>query len=168
MKNRRNVVIAILLIAVLCVGIGYAALSDTINFTGKISYTPDFQIKWTAVTDAEAKLTVVTVIDPAVGVDSVSVSLDTTGWEINDTYTFTATVKNFSKFDAVNVKVQNKVETALDPYYDVTAEIDQDTLQAEGADDATVTITIKMVGYPVNELTDAEFTFEVYADQKTA
>ena len=164
MKNRRNVVIALLLIAVLCVGIGFATMNDTISFAGKVSYSDEFDIVWTAINDTEGKLTEVTAI-PAEGVESISVSLDTSDWNVNDTYTFTATVKSLDKYNAENVIVQNKDESALDPYFDVTVDIDKDTLQANGADAATVTVTIEMVAYPQSKLTDVEFTFEVFAER---
>ena len=102
MKNRRNVVIALLLIAVLCVGIGYAALNDTIDFTGKISYTPDFQIVWGEANYTDGLLTDVSGTDT----DKFTVSMDTTNWVVGETKTFTVTVKNASRYDAENVTVQ--------------------------------------------------------------
>ena len=36
MRNRRNVIIAFLLVAVLCLGVGYAAITDTLNITANV------------------------------------------------------------------------------------------------------------------------------------
>ncbi len=160
MKNRRNVVIALLLIAVLCVGIGYAALNDTINFTGKISYTPDFDIVWGTATDPDSILT----NSEGTDTDTFTVSMDTTEWVVGETKTFTVTVKNASRYDAENVAVQALTTTAVEDNYTVTAEVTgADTIAVGGT--TTVTVTVTMDSYPTDTVTDAEFTFQVYADQ---
>lgn len=160
MKNRRNVVIALLLIAVLCVGIGYAALNDTINFTGKISYTPDFDIVWGTATYADGLLTDVDGSDT----DTFTVSMDTTEWVVGETKTFTVTVKNVSRYNAENVAVQALTTTAVEDNYTVTAQVTgADTIAVGGT--TTVTVTVTMDSYPTDTVTDAEFTFQVYADQ---
>ena len=160
MKNRRNVVIALLLVAVLCVGIGYAALNDTINFTGKISYTPDFDIVWGTATYADGLLTDV----DGTGTDTFTVSMDTTNWVVGETKTFTVTVKNASRYNAENVAVQALTTTAVQDNYTVTAQVTgAETIAVDGT--TTVTVTVTMDSYPTDTVTDAEFTFQVYADQ---
>ena len=159
MKNRRNVVIALLLIAVLCVGIGYAALNDTIDFTGKISYTPDFQIVWGTATDLDSILT----NSEGTDTDKFTVSMNTSEWVVGETKTFTVTVKNASRYVAENVAVQALTTTAVEGNYTVTADIDANTIAVDGT--ATVTVTVTMDSYPTDTVTDAEFTFQVYADQ---
>ena len=146
MKNRRIVVVALMLVAVLCVGVGYAALSDTINFTGKVSYTPDFQIVWGTVTDTNSILT---------------------NSEGTDTDTFTVTVKNNSRYAAESVAVQALTQTAVEGNYTVTAAVTGATTIAVGGT-TTVTVSVTMDSYPTDTVTDAEFTFQVYADQVTA
>ena len=37
MKNRKNVLIVFAILAILCLGIGYAALTDTLTLTGTIN-----------------------------------------------------------------------------------------------------------------------------------
>ena len=160
MKNRRNVVIALLLIAVLCVGIGYAALNDTIDFTGKISYTPDFQIVWGEATYTDGLLTDVSGTDT----DKFTVSMNTSEWVVDETKTFTVTVKNASRYDAENVAVQALTTTAVEDNYTVTAQVTgADTIAVGGT--TTVTVTVTMDSYPADTVTNAEFTFQVYADQ---
>ena len=163
MKNRRIVVVALMLVAVLCVGVGYAALSDTINFTGKVSYTPDFQIVWGEATYADGLLTDVSGADT----DTFTVSMDTTEWTVGEEKTFTVTVKNMSRYAAENVAVQALTTTAVADNYTVTAQVTgADTIAVDGT--TTVTVTITMNSYPDTEITDAAFTFKVYADQVTA
>ncbi len=160
MKNRRNVVIAILLIAVLCVGIGYAALTSSISFTGNILYTPkDFSVYWASLEDAGDVLKSETVTDSA-----ITVTMDTTDWALNDTKTLTATVKNKSRYDAINVQVG----TATVDNYTIETSISKNTVDADDTDSAIVTIKITMTAYPAAALTEAApatFTFNVTADQ---
>ena len=163
MKNRRIVVVALMLVAVICVGVGYAALNDTINFTGKVSYTPDFQIVWGTVTDPEGILT----DSDGTDTDTFTVSMDTTAWTVGQTKTFTITVKNNSRYDAENVAVKALTQTAVEGNYTVTANVTGSTdIAVNGT--TTVTVTVTMNSYPTVTVTDAEFTFQVYADQVTA
>ncbi len=162
MKNRRNVVIALLLIAVLCVGVGYAALNSDIDFTGNILYKPtDFSVYWASLEDEDSILKSETV---EVEENAITVTMDTTNWELNDTKTITATVKNKSRYNAVNVQVG----TVTVANYTIETSIDKHTVDADDTDYATVTIKITMTAYPVEELTEAApatFTFAVTADQ---
>lgn len=160
MKNRRIVVVALMLVAVICVGVGYAALNDTINFTGKVSYTPDFQIVWGDVTDASSILT----DKGTAGTDTITVSMDTTNWTVGQAKTFTVAVTNNSRYAAENVKVQALNVDALAGNYTVAAEVTGDKTIAVGGT-TTVTVTVTMTNYPENTVTDAAFTFQVYADQ---
>ena len=162
MKNKKIVVVALMLAAVLCVGVGYAALSDTINFTGKVSYTPDFQIVWGDVTDSASILTDAEGTDT----DTFTVSMDTTDWTVSQTKTFTITVKNNSRYDAENVTVSTVTDAAVADNYTVTAELTgENTIEVGGT--TTVTVTVTMTSYPTEKVTDAEFTFTVSADQVT-
>lgn len=160
MKNRRIVVVALMLVAVICVGVGYAALNDTINFTGKVSYTPDFQIVWGTVTDSEGILTEYDGTDT----DTFTVSMDTTEWTVGEAKTFTVDVKNNSRYAAENVQVKGLNVDALDGNYTVTATVTGATTIAVGGT-TTVTVTVTMTNYPEDAVSDAEFTFQIYADQ---
>ena len=60
MKNRKTVVVSFLLIAVLLMGIGYAAVSDTLNFDGsaviegdQVQHEFDLDVKITAVAEED-------------------------------------------------------------------------------------------------------------------
>ena len=159
MKNRRIVVVALMLVAVLCVGVGYAALSDTIDFTGKVSYTPDFQLVWGDVTDSSSILT-----DTGTpGSNTITVSMDTTDWTVGETKTFTVAVENNSRYAAENVQVKALNVDALAGNYTVTAVTGANTIAVDGT--TTVTVTVTMTNYPEDTVTDAAFTFQVYADQ---
>ena len=163
MKNRRIVVVALMLVAVLCVGVGYAYLQDDITFTGKVSYTADFQIVWGTPTDSEGILT-----NPeGEGTDTFTVSMDTTDWPVGETKTFTIPVQNISRYDAENVAVQALTQTEVAGNYTVTADVTgNNTIDA--GDTTTVTVTVTMNSYPTATVTDAKFSFTVHADQVTA
>ena len=160
MKNRRIVVVALMLVAVICVGVGYAALNDTINFTGKVNYKAEFPIVWGTVKASDGILT----SDEGTGTDTLTVSMDTTEWAVGEEKTFTVTVENNSRYDAKNVKVQALTTTAVADNYTVTAEVTGATTIVVGGT-ATVTVTVTMDSYPTDTVTDAAFTFEVYADK---
>ena len=162
MKNRRIVVVALMLVAVLCVGVGYAALNDTINFTGKVNYTAEFPIVWGEATYADGLLTDVSGEDT----ETFTVSMDTTEWTINDPKTFTIAVKNDSRYAAENVTVSAVTDTAVAANYTVTAALTGvNTIVAGGT--STVTVTVTMNSYPTDTVENAEFTFTVTADQAT-
>ena len=155
MKNRR-IVVALLLVAVLCVGVGYAALSDTINFTGKITHENSLQLVWDNFQDAAG----VTTAHSGEGTDAFTVSINTSEWNTNETKSFTVDVKNPTTFDASNVQVTTL--TGVPANYTVTADIDANAIAA--GDSATVTITITMNSYPSADLNEEPFTFQVTAD----
>lgn len=165
MKSRRNFVVAILLVAIMCIGVGFAALTSVINGTGKITYGPTFQIAWDGATAKSGKTTDVSDI---VGTgEELSFKVNTSSWAKSDSVTITATVKNDLKYAAKNVEVQGLTTTAVDDYYDVTVELEDDatTIAADGTLDVIITITMRE--YPQVDETgfNANFTFKVYAEQ---
>ncbi len=154
MKNRR-IVAALLLIAILCVGVGYAALSDTINFTGKITYETSLQLVWNNFQDAAG----VTTAHSGEGTDAFTVSIDTSEWSTNEPKTFTVDVKNPTDFNASNVQVTTPADAPAN--YTIRTAISADTIAAGGS--ATVTVTITMNSYPSADLEEEPFTFQVTA-----
>ena len=167
MKGRRNFVVAILLVAIMCIGVGFAVLDSDINGTGKITYDPAFDIQWTETVTGDKVVsgdTSVTTTDHTN--DTLAFTVDTSDMAVNETTTVTATVKNDLKYDAKNVKVQDLITTAVSDYYNVTVVLQDnaDTIAAGGT--LNVIITIKMTAYPkVYETFNANFTFKVYAEQ---
>lgn len=162
MKSRRNFVVAILFVAIMCIGVGFAALTSVINGTGAITYGPTFAITWAG---AESDNGNVTFAEDE-GTD-LTFSVDTSTWAVNDDCTITATIKNDLKYAAKNVEVQDLTTTAVSAYYTVTVELENDatTIAANGT--LNVIITITMTAYPqVDEAGfNADFTFQVYAEQ---
>ena len=125
MKNRKIVVVAFLLAAVLLLGVGYAALTDELTITGNMSADPsvsqnEFQSK-VYFSYADVVGTVVdTNGDPAVGTAAANVTADNNKahFEVlglqneDDTVTFKFTITNESEWDAtVALKINSEALT---------------------------------------------------------
>lgn len=162
MKSRRNFVVAILLVAIMCIGVGFAALTSVINGTGTITYGPSFAITWDGAESASGDVS----ITADEGTD-LTFSVDTSTWAVGNSCTITAKIQNDQKYAAKNVKVQDLTTTAVSAYYDVTVVLqdDEDTIAAGGT--LNVIITIEMTTYPQVDETgfSANFTFKVFAEQ---
>lgn len=95
MKSRRNFVVAILLVAIMCIGVGFAALSSTITGTGTITYTPAFDIEWKTGSVTGDKVTGSPVVSTDAHTnDTLAFTVDTSDMAIGNTTTVTATVVN--------------------------------------------------------------------------
>ena len=153
MKNRRIVVVAILLVAVLCLGVGYAALTDSITATGTITYNQDLVLQWTGNVTGDNATTDTT------GGDALAFTVDTSDWVKGAEHTYTVTVTNTStKYNATGVAV-SAVTNNASANYTVEAEIDAPTIGAGGF--ATATITITLNEYPTTENYEQTFEFTV-------
>ena len=153
MKNRRIVVVAIMLAAVLCLGVGYAAVTDSINAEGTITYNQDLVLKW------EGNVTGDNVTTETTDGDELAFTVDTSTWEKNVAKTFTVTVKNTStRYKATGVTVSTVTNNAS-ANYTVTASIESNTINANGT--ATVTISITLNSYPTEADYSQTFEFTV-------
>ncbi len=156
MKNRRIVVVALMLAAVLCLGAGYAAVTDTIDAEGTITYNQELVLAWTGDVTPGAGETVVT---NTTGAETLAFEVDTSDWVKGEVHTFTVEVTNTStKYNATGVAVSDVTNNASSNY-DVTATIDSTTINATST--ATVTITIKVTSYPTTEDYSNTFSFSV-------
>ena len=170
MKCRRNFVVAILLVAIMCIGVGFAAISSKLGLKGTVTYKPAFSIEWQ---EGSAKLDNValesTIGDTQFDEDTVSTlqfTIDTSSWNVNEDHTITAVIANKSKYDAKNITVSSVTYGDNKGYYEVTvARIADISAGAEG----TVTITINMKKYPQTDASyTGTFSFTVTADQAIA
>ena len=168
MKNRRIVVVALVLAAVICVGVGYAAMQEQLTLTGKIQYDATFPIYWGTVTDTDGILEEVPSTSQT---KTLTVSIDTTEWaSVPMTKTFKAEVSNESRYEATaTVSAVTLSDKLAD--YSVTALFENGTATADigAGETAVVIISITMNSYPDASITeeDATFSFTVTADQVT-
>ena len=167
MKCRRNFVVAILLVAIMCIGVGFAAISSKLGLKGTVTYKPAFSIEWKAdsveLDDAVLDSTISDVDDTS----TLQFTINTTDWIVNEDHTITAVIANNSKYNATNVTVSALAYTGnageLDDYYEVTVANDEDIT---AGDKGTVTISIKMVEYPKTaDEYEGTFSFTVTAEQ---
>ena len=170
MKSRRNFVVAILLVAIMCIGVGFAAISSTLGLTGTINYDPSFKIEWKADSAELDEEELESTIGDVDAISTLQFTIDTTDWTVGQSHKITAVIENNSKYDATNVTVSALAYTGnageLDDYYEVTVANDEDIT---AGDKATVTISIKMVKYPQTaDKYTGTFKFTVTAKQDIA
>ncbi len=170
MKSRRNFVVAILLVAIMCIGVGFAAISSTLGLTGTINYDPSFKIEWKADSAKLDNAELESSIGDVGTTSTLTFSVNTTDWTVGQDHEITAVIENNSKYNATNVTVSTLTYTGnageLDDYYNFTvANIADINAGATG----TVTITINMKKYPQTDASyTGTFSFTVRAQQAIA
>ncbi len=176
MKNKRNAIIAFLLVAVLCLGIGYASVSDNLYINGTMDvdvdsgdfntefdadvYFSNVSIAGTANLTGENSAELVTAVigdeDPAGADDIITVNVENGAFTAqNQTIVLTATVKNANATQSADVTVATPV--CENGNFSVTINpAAEQTIAADGTQDYTITITL--VNVPENDITDATFS----------
>ena len=184
MKNRRIVIVAFMLVAVLCLGVGYAEVSDILTAQGKISVSD------TALTETlDADVYFVRSATNPVGVGLAGVDLtdeDNVKLEISDDGdTFTVTigdtvfsdenqvvtvcvmVKNASATTPVNVELGTPVlGTALEKNFDVAITTDETKILANGEQEYEISIKLKSI--PEAAINEGTFTVTLTATPANA
>jgi hypothetical protein len=179
MKNRRIVIVAFMLVAVLCLGVGYAAVSDTLTATGKISVN---ETALTETFDADVYF-VESVKNPVgVGLDGVdltaeaNVKLEIT--DDDDTFTVTIAdtvfsdenqkvtvyvmVKNASATTPVNVTLKTTDLGALATNFAIAIAPNGDT-QIDANGEQEYAISIELTSIPEEAINEGTFTFTLEA-----
>ena len=106
MKNKHKKYIVYVLLLILCISIGYAALSTTLNITGVSNINSakwDIHFENVKVSDTSVTATSPAAIDAAKTTVNYSVRLPKPG----DSYTFTVDVVNAGTIDAMISEVIN-------------------------------------------------------------
>ncbi len=164
MKNRRIVVVAIMLAAVLCLGVGYAALQDSITATGTVNVTANgFDVQWES--DNTSAITT-TANDNTLTFTIAAGSLQNE----NDSVTIKAKVKNASteSFDAKITEVEVNQSTNYADYYSVACNgINvNDVIKLNESVEVTITVTLEQM--PVVDITNDTFTITIGAEAVVA
>lgn len=150
MKKRRTLIIALLLIAALCLGIGYAAVSETLLWNGTIENDAvEFVVRFEEVSesavsgagDDEDKAKILGLSNPGEpGGRTVAPSVDGLT-VVGDSVTFNYVVKNYS-----NVKVELKdLVTDFDNEYFKLTVGNWDKTVLDVNETANVSITVELV-----------------------
>lgn len=161
MKNRRIAIIAFVLVAVMAIGVGYAAVSDTLGVSGNISSNSANEFKndvyWinapvvekTGTKPDTSKVTVSVGDEGGEANDLLSITLvEGALVEKDDAITVTAKVKNDSDLAATLAVTSTTAPT--DPHFSVAIELVDAALEANGGE-GTVKITITLVNSIVDE-----------------
>lgn len=164
MKNRKTVVVAFLLIAAMLLGVGYAALTDTLNLAGdfEVSHANaenafDEDVYFSAVSSGEG-YTAEILSDPDRGYVKVT-GLSGQG----DTISVTYTIKNENAFPVSVLIDPINTTTTNTEYFKVTSSLGAEafTIDANGTRD--VVITFELLKTPVlaeNQTVSGTFAIE--------
>jgi hypothetical protein len=163
MKNKKLFYAVIVMVALLCLGIGYAAVSKnlTINGTAKAD---------AAGSDALVVKFTKSVVDKCtatISTDGLSATIETNSLKsVNETATATITIANTSNdLRAIITKVSAAFNsTDYDEYFSLTVTDPAGVILDAKTGTTTVTVTITLIKLPVSAISDAGFTIKLKAE----
>lgn len=139
-------------LAVLMLGIGYAAISDNLNINGDILASPsdeNFNVKFDPTVEPTTTKSRETATVTATVASDLVAKIDVKGLTTtHDTITATYTIKNESAELGASLGVGNIVNSNSD-YFEVTANLADNTIAADAS--TTVTVTVKLIKTPVEQ-----------------
>ncbi len=176
MLKRNKMLVAFMLVAVLCMSIGFAAISDTLTASGTLGLNVDANgelnedfnedVYFSAVSDTigQTNNAVTTGVSAAVDTsdnDKINITIaDTTFTAVGQTVTITATIANEAPY-AVALATP-VITNANSQYFTVTGTLDANTLAATNGT-TTLTIVVELDALPAATLSDAQFSVSVAA-----
>ena len=181
MKNRRNVIVAFLLVAVLLLGVGYATLTDTLTIIGNATIdqnaannkfdeniyfsAAEFVVSTGTGKQGEDKAILTTDDDATFTAHSLAY--------VGEAATFKFTVKNDSNVD-VKVLVNSKKTSGADnpsnsneSKFTVTYDYSRDDMVIPSGETMDITVVVK-VAAPVVDADTATFGLEMIVSTDTA
>ena len=166
MKNRRNVVVAFMLVAVMLLSIGYAALSDTLDITGSVDVNQSAaeeafneDIYFSAAVANESGNTASINADNN---DKASFTINTFKGK-DDVATFTFTIKNAGDVAAtVTPRLNATLGNTNTEYFSIESDWDGDTKDLAAGAEITYTVTVTMIKTPT-ETISGSFLLELVA-----
>ena len=169
MKNRRTVVVAFLLCAVMLLGVGYAALSDTLDITGSAdvnqsaaeeAFNEDIYFS-AAVANDEGNTASIN----ADNNDKASFTAKTLKGK-DDAVSFTFTIKNAGDVAAdITPKFNATLGNTNEEYFEVASDWAGATKTLEAGAEVTYTVTVKLKKTPT-ETVAGSFLIELTAVSK--
>lgn len=166
MKNRKTVVVAFLLIATLLLGVGYAALSDTLDITGSADVNQSAaeeafneDIFFSAAVANESGNTASVNADNN---DKASFTANTLKGK-GDTVTFTFTIKNAGDVAAtVAPKLHASLGNTNPEYFTITSDWGGATKALAAHSEITYTVTVELIKTPTDTISGS-FLIELVA-----
>ena len=166
MKNRKSIVVAFLLVAVMLLGVGYAALTDILDITGSAdinqsaaeeAFNEDVYFAG-AVANQEGNTASVNTDNN----DKASFTAKTLKGK-DDVVTFTFTIKNDGDVAATVTPTLNPTQGNTKPeYFDITSDWDGASKTLAAGASLTYTVTVKLLQTPT-ETIGASFLIELTA-----
>lgn len=144
MKNRRTLIVVFMLVATMCIGVGFAALSQTLTISGTANITKDAAQDefnddvYFSGTGAVTNCTAALAGDVSTKPDAATITIENSLGVVGDTATAVFTIKNEGNSTAT-VAVTGSDSTN----FRVTADNPTNTIPAGGTLDVTVTVTLK-------------------------
>lgn len=173
MKNRKNIVIAFLLVASLCLSVGFAALTDALNINGTISVGGDNDSNEEAAKEWDADVYFSNVVktskNGSADADKYTVAIDTTKDVLTvnlesgclsvkgDSVTFTVTIKNESADYAADIAF-NTPTVANSDYINVTMTDLTTGDDIEAGSEKSFTVTVALDKTPADAITSSSFS----------
>ena len=163
MKNRRTVVVAFLLCAVMLLGVGYAALSDTLDITGSVDVNQS-AAEEAFNEDVYFSAAVANNIDGTdnAGGNTASVNADNNDKAsftiksmkgAGDVATFTFTIKNDGDVDAnVTPSFNASLGNTNPEYFDIESDWQGATKLLKAGETLTYTVTVTMKKTPTSTI----------------
>ena len=156
MKNRRNIIVAFLLCACLIVGVGYAALTDTLDVTGSADVNQSAaeeafneDIFFSAAVANEAGNTASVNADNNDKASFTAATLKGKG----DKVTFTFTIKNDGDVDAtVTPKLNATLGNTNPEYFSIVSDWDGATKDLAAHSEITYTLTVELLKTPTETI----------------
>jgi cytochrome oxidase Cu insertion factor (SCO1/SenC/PrrC family) len=171
MKNRRNVVIAFMIVAVMLLGIGYATLSDTLDITGSAdvnqsaaeeAFNEDIFFSG-AVANEKGNTASIN----ADNNDKASFTASTLKGK-DDVVTFTFTIENAGDVDAtVTPKLNATAGNTNAEYFEITSDWNGQAKDLAAHSTIDYTVTVKLLKTPT-ETISGSFIIELVAVSKDA
>lgn len=147
MKKRRTYAGLIILVAVLCFGAVYAAMSNiTLNIGGSASAVVEdenFKVKFTGTPATTGETVTASITDDHNA--TINVSLSSKGDKVTATYTILNDSEDLSASIAVPTITNSNEE-----YFAVTTDMADATVVAAGGE-TTVTVTVELIKTPIEE-----------------
>lgn len=154
MKNRKIVVVAFLLIAVLLLGVGYAAVSDVLDINGSADVNPDTaynqDIYFSAAVANGDNTPNTATIDPNDN-DVVTFTVSSLSGK-GDTATFTFTITNAGDLNATVTPTLASDGNSNTEYFKITSDWKGQPKELASGGNATYVVTVELLKTPTTSL----------------